>query len=63
VRESVEEYKVYTSRFDAVEQALEEALGGVGIAVPSAAGPEPVSRQSKPRPQESGGTPEDDVPF
>ncbi len=63
VTESVEAYKVCTSRIDAVEQALEEALGGAGIAAPSAAGHDPVSRQSQPPPQESGAAPEDDVPF
>jgi len=63
VTESVEAYKVCTRRIDAVEQALEETLGGAGIAAPSAAGPEPASRQSKPPEQESGAAPEEDIPF
>jgi exodeoxyribonuclease VII small subunit len=41
VTESVEAYKICTSRIDAVEQALEQALGGAGIAT-SCVGPEPA---------------------
>jgi exodeoxyribonuclease VII small subunit len=55
VTESVEAYKVCTSRIDAVEQALEQALGGAGIATSSAAsGPEPASLS---------GSDHDDVPV
>lgn len=67
--ESVEAYKACTSRIDAVEQALDQALGGTGIATP-AAGP---GRSVIPRPegQAAGVTAlvsgsdanEDDVPF
>lgn len=67
VTESVEAYKVCTSRIDAVEQALEQALGGTGIATP-AAGPESVMPRPKARPQASppasgSDANEDDVPF
>jgi exodeoxyribonuclease VII small subunit len=50
VTESVEAYKVCTSRIDAVEQALEQALGGTGLATPSAAGPESANPRPKPKP-------------
>ena len=67
VTESVEAYKVCTSRIDAVEQALDQALGGTGIATP-AAGPESVIPRPKARPQASppasgSDANEDDVPF
>jgi exodeoxyribonuclease VII small subunit len=67
VTESVEAYKVCTSRIDAVEQALEQALGGTGIATP-AAGPESVIPRPKAKPQASppasgSDANEDDVPF
>lgn len=54
VTESVEAYKVCTSRIDAVEQALEQALGGAGIATTSASGPEPESLS---------GSDQDDAPI
>jgi exodeoxyribonuclease VII small subunit len=54
VTESVEAYKVCTSRIDAVEQALEQALGGAGIATPSAGVPEQGNRQSQHAPRASG---------
>jgi exodeoxyribonuclease VII small subunit len=54
VTESVEAYKICTSRIDAVEQALEEALGGAGIATPSGGEPERGGRQSQPAPHASG---------
>jgi len=40
VTESVEAYKVCTSRIDAVEQALEQALGGVAPSSASASDPD-----------------------
>jgi exodeoxyribonuclease VII small subunit len=67
VTESVEAYKVCTSRIDAVEQALEQALGGTGIATP-AGGPESAIPRPKAKPQASppasgNDANEDDVPF
>jgi exodeoxyribonuclease VII small subunit len=53
VTESVEAYKPCTSGIDAVEQALEQALGGAGIAASSAGGPEPASLCSPAEPPES----------
>lgn len=50
VTESVEAYKVCTSRIDAVEQALEQASSGTGVAAPSAAGPMPEVPRPKARP-------------
>lgn len=57
VTESVNAYKVCTSRIDAVEQALEQALGGAGI---SAATPAPAE---KPESRSPATPTDDDVPF
>ena len=67
VTESVEAYKVCTSRIDAVEQALEQALGGTGIATPAAepesAVPRPKAKQQALPPAGGKDADEDDVPF
>ena len=64
VTESVEAYKVCTSRIDAVEQALEQALGGAGIAASPAGGPELASPRSLAEPPVNvSGSDQDDVPF
>jgi exodeoxyribonuclease VII small subunit len=64
VSESVEAYKVCKQRIDAVEKALEQALGNAQIESPAEAGDQPVgggSRSSGPR----GGSDDrdDEIPF
>jgi len=64
VTESVEAYKVCTGRIDAVEQALEQALGGAGIATSAADGPElAVPQPQAMKSKRDGDTDEDDLPF
>ena len=65
VTESVDAYKVCTARIDAVEQALEHALGGAGAGTG-----EPITeanRASSGAPRAAGSDnndeQEDDVPF
>ena len=65
VTESVDAYKVCKSRIEAVEKALEQALGSTGVDAPPASGT-PVAAG---RPQETadaakaGGDADADVPF
>jgi len=62
VTESVDAYKVCKSRIDAVEKALEEALGSTGVdAAPAASAPAATNRPTSP--DEAEVADEDDVPF
>ncbi len=62
VTESVDAYKVCKSRIEAVEKALEEALGGTGVDVPPAASTPATTHRPQPA-AEAEGTPDDDIPF
>lgn len=72
VTQSVAAYKVCKSRIDAVEQALEQALSGAGLAEADGSAPRSVSRpsaQSAHAPQAMKGSStgfddmDDDIPF
>ncbi|MDO8419159.1 MAG: hypothetical protein Q7S90_03915 [Rubrivivax sp.] len=63
VTESVEAHKVCASRIDAVEKALEEALGGAAIAAASGEDTAPVVPHSPQPPPVSSSALDDEVPF
>lgn len=64
VTESVEAYKVCTSRIDAVELALEQALGRAGIAATSAGRADQAqSTQTLDPATGDRGEDKDDIPF
>ena len=59
VTESVEAYKVCKERIDAVEKALEQALGNAQIE----AGPEETAQPGSPGSSRRGAEKSDDIPF
>ena len=59
VTESVEAYKVCKERIDAVEKALEQALGNAQIE----AGPEETAQPGSPPSSRRGADKNDDIPF
>ena len=59
VTESVEAYKVCKERIDAVEKALEQALGNAQIEP----GPEETAQPASPASSRRGADKNDDIPF
>jgi len=63
VSESVEAYKVCKQRIDAVEKALEQALGNAQIDAGAENGQPPAAGSASSRPKGGSGTGGDDIPF
>lgn len=63
VIESVDAYKICKQRIDAVEKALEQALGNAQIESDVDRGDQPQSAGSASRPKSDPAGPDDDIPF
>ena len=63
VIESVDAYKICKQRIDAVEKALEQALGNAQIESDVDPGDQPQAVGSAPGPKSDPAGPDDDIPF
>jgi exodeoxyribonuclease VII small subunit len=63
VIESVDAYKICKQRIDAVEKALEQALGNARIESDLDGGDQPQAGRSASPPQGDPADPDDDIPF